>query len=80
MTITEESICCLTVKKYTSILFESIMQRTEKILCGGQAGFRPGRSTIGQLFTLRRLAEKFCEFSKHLYVCYVNFKKAFDSV
>jgi len=67
-------------KVMTSILFERLKQRTEEILSEAQAIFRPRRSTIDQLFTLRRLAEKFCEFSRHLYVCYVNFKKAFGSV
>ena len=32
------------------------------------------------LFTLRQLAEKYAEFGKHLYVCYIDFQKAFDSV
>jgi len=57
-----------------------IKQTREKILSEAHAGFRPGRSTIDQLFTLRRQAEKFCEFSRHLIVCYVDFKKALDGV
>jgi len=43
-------------------------------------GFRAGRSTIDQLFTLRRLAETYSEFSRYLHVCYVDFQKAFDNV
>ena len=45
-----------------------------------QAGFRKGRSTIDQIFTLQQLAEKYEEFGKALFVCYIDFKKAFDSV
>ena len=45
-----------------------------------QAGFRGNRSTIDQIFTLRQLAEKYEEFEKELYVCYIDFRKAFDSV
>lgn len=71
-------------KVTTSIILQRILQRirlrTEEILSEAQAGFRAGRSTIDQLFTLRRLAETYIEFSKYLYVCYVDFKKAFDSV
>ena len=55
-------------------------KRTKEILREAQAGFRAGRSTIDQLFTLRRLAESYSEFSRYLYVCYVDFQKAFDSV
>lgn len=67
-------------KVMTSIILQRIRLRTEEILSEAQAGFRAGRSTIDQLFTLRRLAETYIEFSKYLYVCYVDFKKAFDSV
>ena len=36
--------------------------------------------TIDQLFTQRRLSELYMEFGKTLYLCYVDFQKAFDSV
>ena len=39
-----------------------------------------GTGTIDQIFTLRQLAEKYDEFSKELFVCYIDFRKAFDSV
>jgi len=32
------------------------------------------------MFTLRQLAEKYEEFGKALFVCYIDFRKAFDSV
>ena len=67
-------------KVMTSVMLQRICLRTDEILSEAQAGFRVGRSTIDQLFTLRRLAESYSEFSKHLYVCYVAFQKAFDSV
>ena len=59
---------------------QRIRQRTEEILSEAQAGFRPGRSIIDQIFTLRQLTEKYKEFGKELYVCYIDFNKAFDSV
>src|SRR5664279_4791431 len=31
-------------------------------------------------FTLRQLSEKYTYFSKDLYVCYIDFRKAFDSI
>jgi len=53
---------------------------TEEILSEAQAGFRQGRSTIDQLLSLRLLAEKYNEVGKDLFLCYVDFQKAFDSV
>jgi len=62
------------------VILQRIQRRTEEILSEAQAGFRVKRSTIDQLFTLQLLAEKYVEFGKFLYVCYVDFHKAFDNV
>jgi len=53
-----------------------IHKKKDKLSCDNYKGV----SLLSQLFTLRRLAETYIEFSKYLYVCYVDFKKAFDSV
>ena len=45
---------------------QRVRNKTEGILSEAQAGFRVKRSTIDQIFTLRRLAEKCYEFGKHL--------------
>jgi len=42
------------------VLLQRIRKRTNEILSESQAGFRGGRSTVDQLFTLRRLAEQRC--------------------
>jgi len=57
----------------TNVILERIQQRTDEILSEALAGFRAGRSTIDQLFTLRHAAETYSEFSRYLYVCYVDF-------
>ena len=74
------SLLCHAEKLSASIILQRIRKKTDEILTESQAGFRRGRSTIDQLFSLRRLAEKYSEFSKSLYICYVDFQKAFDSV
>ena len=51
----------------TSVILQRIRQRTAQILSEAQAGFRAGRSTIDQLFTLRRLAETYSEFGRYLH-------------
>ena len=67
-------------KIFSRIILNRFRNRTEEILSEEQAGFRPGRSTIDQIFTLRQLAEKYTEMNRGLYVGYIDFRKAFDSV
>ena len=67
-------------KIFASILQRRILKKTEEILSESQAGFRPGRSTVDQLFTLRQIAEKHLEKNKSLFCCYIDFEKAFDSI
>ena len=74
------SLLCHSSKVFSSILLRRIKNRTEEILSEAQAGFRANRSTIDQIFVLRQLAEQYEEFGRELYVCYIDFKKAFDSV
>ena len=74
------SLLCHAEKVFASVILQQIRKRTNEILTESQAGFRKGRSTTDQLFSLRLLAEKYTEFSKSLYICYVDYQKAFDSV
>ena len=50
------------------------------ILPESQCGFRPHRSTIGMIFTLRQLQEKCLEQRKPLIVVFIDLTKAFDTV
>lgn len=45
-----------------------------------QAGFVRGRGTREQLLIMRQIVEKAREFNIPLYVCFVDFRKAFDTV
>ena len=67
-------------KIITTIIQRRILKRAEEVISESQAGFRPGRSTVDQLFTLRQIAEKYLEKDRELYCCYIDFEKAFDSV
>lgn len=45
-----------------------------------QAGFRAGRSTIDQLFTMRTLTEKYIDANRKLHINFIDYKQAFDAV
>ena len=45
-----------------------------------QAGFRAGRSCTDQIFTLRNIIEQCHEWRFPLFINFVDFSKAFDSI
>ena len=45
-----------------------------------QAGFRKGRGTRDQVANIRWIIKKAREFQKNIYVCFIDYAKAFDSV
>jgi hypothetical protein len=46
----------------------------------GKVGFRPKHSTIDHSITLRNIIEKVWEKKEEAFCCFVDFKKAFDTV
>ncbi|CAI9734337.1 Hypothetical predicted protein [Octopus vulgaris] len=44
-----------------------------------QNGFRRGQSTTAQIPFIRRMLEERKKFNKSVAICFVNFRKAFDS-
>ena len=53
---------------------------TETEIADKQAGFRQGRRTRDQITNLRILMHKAREHQQPLYMCFVDFRKAFDSI
>ena len=45
-----------------------------------QAGFRKGRGTRDQIANIYWVIEKAREFQKNIYLCFISYTKAFDSV
>ena len=69
------SLLCHCSKVFSSVILQRIKMGTEEILSETQAGFRVGRGTVDQIFTLRQLAEKYEEYGKNPYVCYADFRQ-----
>ena len=45
-----------------------------------QAGFRKGRGARDQIADICWIIEKAREFQRHVYLCFINYTKAFDCV
>lgn len=45
-----------------------------------QCGFKPGKSTVDYMFTLRQLIEKRYEHNKPLHLLFIHFKQAYNSI
>lgn len=69
-----------TYKVLSNILLERTKPYTEEILGDYQCGFRPGRSTIDQIFTIRQIMEKCWEYDRELHQMFIDFKQAFDRI
>jgi hypothetical protein len=72
----------LLAKLYASLLNIRLTSWTETNLlrARGQAGFRKGYRTADQVFVLRTLIEAARLHKDPLFACYVDFKKAYDTV
>ena len=62
------------------VIIKRISRGVDKKLRKEQAGFRSGRSKIEQIFMLRNIIEQSVEWNASLYICFIDYEKAFDSV
>ena len=67
-------------KVMLKIILNRLQPQAEEIIAEEQAGFRAGRSTTEQIFSLRILGDKFLQHQQNLYHIFIDFKKAFDRV
>ena len=67
-------------KVFSSILRDRLEKFYEGKIVEEQAGFRKGRGCVDQGFTLAQVVLKRLEVQKNTYLCFVDLKKAYDSV
>ena len=65
---------------FTRIVLNRIIAVSEANLPEAQCGFRPGRSTVDMVFTVRQVQEKCLEQNLGLYSVFIDLTKAFDTV
>lgn len=67
-------------KLFTQLILKRISQTLDFNQPREQAGFRAKFSTTDHMFTLTQIVEKFSEFKKTIYIAFVDYAKAFDSI
>ena len=63
----------------SSVLCERLKPFVNKLIGSYQCGFRPGKSTTDQIFTLRQILEKTRNKQINTFHLFVDFKSAFDT-
>ena len=74
------TLLSLTSKIMSRIIQKRLSNAIDVKLRTEQAGFRAGRSCSDHIFTLRQILEQSHEFNSPVYVNFVDFRKAFDSI
>ena len=74
------SIIDVSAKVFMMILLRRIRDERDRRTRPNQAGFRPGRGCVDQIFALRRVIEHRHRYQQATHVCFIDFKAAFDSV
>lgn len=67
-------------KLFSSIMLRRISQNIDDKQPKEQAGFRSGYSTMDHVHTLEQIIEKHQEYNRPLYVAFIDYSKAFDSI
>jgi endonuclease/exonuclease/phosphatase family metal-dependent hydrolase len=74
------NLLCVASKIFSKVILNRIIGALEPRLRKQQAGFRAGRSCIDQINTLRMIFEQSMELNSPLYVVFVDYQVAFDSL
>ncbi|KAK6757199.1 hypothetical protein RB195_015180 [Necator americanus] len=61
------------------IILDRLIKHREETTRDEQAGFRPGRPTIDQVFIVRRVIEIWQRYSKPMQLAFLDFEAAFGS-
>lgn len=74
------SLMCIIAKMYNRLILNRIRSVINPKLRRNQNGFRPKRTTVAQILTLRRIIEGVKANHLPAIITFIDFKKAFDSI
>ncbi|GBM40784.1 hypothetical protein AVEN_80794-1 [Araneus ventricosus] len=67
-------------KILSNLLFARLQPHTGRVIGNYHCGFRPQRSTVDQIHTLRQILEKTKEYNIKTFYLFIDFKAAHDSI
>ena len=67
-------------KLFISIIANRVKNDLYASFPASQAAYQPGRGTIEQIFALEQIIEKAIEFNNPVFIVFIDFTKAFDSI
>jgi len=68
------------INNVLTILLNRIKPYSREIIGESQSRFMPGRSTVNQIHTIKQEVEKSHEFDKDMYLLFVDFRQAYNSI
>lgn len=74
------SLLSIPGKVFTRVLLNRFKDSVDTLLMELQSGFRKGRRTTDHIFNIKLLSQKSIEFQRPIYACFIDIKKAYDSV
>lgn len=74
------TLLCTVSKILSKVILYRIQDAIEATIRTEQAGFRKGTSCVDQINSLRIIVEESVEWRKPLFMTFVDFEKAFDSI
>ena len=74
------SLTCITAKVFNRMILNRIRPAIDPHLRENQNGFRERRTTVAQILALRRMIEEVKRDNLAAVLCFIDFKKAFDSI
>ena len=74
------SLLSIPGKVFARVLLNRLSSYAESFLPEAQCGFRSGRGTADMIFSLKQVQEKCIEQNMPLYLIFIDFTKAFDTV
>ena len=74
------SLIPIAAKIYNKLILNRLLPYVDPLLRNNQNGFRAGRSTLSQIFALRRIIEEISHCNRDVALVFIDFSKAFDSV
>ena len=72
------SLMSYTVKLLLRVIMHRIQNKLHPEI--NEYGFMPDKKTRNAVFTLKNLGQRAIEMKKDLFLCFINYKKAFDKV